>query len=251
MLFFSCLSITSAFITHAGAMASRSAVLSLAEAGISPQVGAPRGRAGPLVRALRAGWPARDRRADRSLPGGALEVPGGTEVIPIVNALVRRFEHVVLSQDWHPPETQLVRVAARGQEPAYDETQMPYGAQTLWPDHCVQNTPGSAFHADLAIPARAHICRKGFRSAIDSYSAFFENDRVTGTGLQAHFQELGVTTVYVVGVAYDFCVRFSCEDAAARCGATAVLVKDATRAVGLRVGGSRGEGGWNRRGCGS
>jgi nicotinamidase/pyrazinamidase len=225
--------ITSAFITHAGAMASRSAVLSLAEAGISPQVGAPPADVldPSFAPSERDGLLVIDVQTD-FMPGGALEVPGGTEVIPIVNALVRRFEHVVLSQDWHPPKHSSFASQHEGKSP-YDETQMPYGAQTLWPDHCVQNTPGSAFHADLAIPARARICRKGFRSAIDSYSAFFENDRVTGTGLQAHFQELGVTTVYVVGVAYDFCVRFSCEDAAARCGATAVLVKDATRAVGL------------------
>jgi nicotinamidase/pyrazinamidase len=214
-------------------MASRSAVLSLAEAGISPQVGAPAADVldPSFAPSERDGLLVIDVQID-FMPGGALEVPGGTEVIPIVNALVPRFKHVVLSQDWHPPKHSSFASQHDGKSP-YDEMQMPYGAQTLWPDHCVQNTPGSAFHADLAIPAGARVCRKGYRADIDSYSAFFENDRVTGTGLEAYFKELGVTRVYVVGLAYDFCVRYTCEDAAARCGVTAVLVKDATRAVGL------------------
>ena len=163
MLFFSCLSITSAFITHAGAMASRSAVLSLAEAGISPQVGAPADVLDPsFAPSERDGLLVIDVQTD-FMPGGALEVPGGTEVIPIVNALVRRFEHVVLSQDWHPPKHSSFASQHEGKSP-YDETQMPYGAQTLWPDHCVQNTPGSAFHADLAIPrARTSAARASGR----------------------------------------------------------------------------------------
>lgn len=138
-------------------MASRSAVLSLAEAGISPQVGAPPADVldPSFAPSERDGLLVIDVQTD-FMPGGALEVPGGTEVIPIVNALVRRFEHVVLSQDWHPPKHSSFASQHEGKSP-YDETQMPYGAQTLWPDHCVQNTPGSAFHADLAIPARAHL----------------------------------------------------------------------------------------------
>jgi hypothetical protein len=149
--------------TPAGAMASRSAVLSLAEAGISPQVGAPPADVldPSFAPSERDGLLVIDVQID-FMPGGALEVPGGTEVIPIVNALVPRFKHVVLSQDWHPPKHSSFASQHDGKSP-YDEMQMPYGAQTLWPDHCVQNTPGSAFHADLAIPAGARVCRKGYR----------------------------------------------------------------------------------------
>ena len=219
-------------ITSAGAMAS-SVVLSLSEAGISSQAGAP---AADLLDKKFAptaedGLLVIDVQCD-FMPGGALPVPGGTEVIGVVNALVPRFEHVVLSQDWHPDGHSSFASQHEGKNP-YDETTFPYGQQTLWPDHCRQNTAGSSFHADLTIPQTAVVCRKGFRPEIDSYSAFFENDSVTATGLEHYLQQLGVKRVFVVGLAYDFCVRYTCEDAANRCGLDVILVRDATRAVGL------------------
>ena len=232
MLFFSCLSITSAFITHAGAMASRSAVLSLAEAGISPQVGAPPADVldPSFAPSERDGLLVIDVQTD-FMPGGALEVPGGTEVIPIVNALVRRFEHVVLSQDWHPPKHSSFASQHEGKSP-YDETQMPYGAQTLWPDHCVQNTPGSAFHADWPSPRRAHL-PQGLPVGHRLVQRVLRERPGHGDGAPGTLPGAGRHGGIRGRGGVDFCVRFSCEDAAARCGATAVLVKDATRAVGL------------------
>lgn len=163
-------------------------------------------------------------------PGGALAVPGGTDVIPLANALVEKFETVVLSQDWHPEGHSSFASQYPGKSPL-DTVELAYGSQTLWPDHCVQGTKGAAFHEDLAIPERCRVVRKGFRREIDSYSAFFENDRTTCTGLEAYLKGIGVTRVFVVGLAYDFCVRFTAEDAR-RCGFQAVVVKDGTRAVG-------------------
>lgn len=323
-----------------GSEAVPSGVLTLAESDIAPQAGAP-----PLEGYDLGFEPTKedcllviDLQVD-FMPGGALEVPGGTEVFPLVNAMIEKFECVVMSQDWHPPAHSSFASQHEGKAP-YDVTSMPYGEQTLWPDHCVQGTSGcvtrvgfsqlpervsrasttpraspspvlprsrparhnparcpsfaratcaldtrssplhrrdsvwmstttnlrrrlrsprvvrpasrasshpsrlthpphhssisdsARFHADLSIPERARVCRKGFRKHVDSYSAFFENDHVTATGLEAYLKSEGVKRVFVVGVAYDFCVRYSCEDAA-KAGFESVLVKDATRAVGL------------------
>lgn len=156
-------------------------------------------------------------------PNGALPVPHGDEVVPVINALAGEFRHVVLTQDWHP-----------GRRP-YDTIQLPYGAQILWPDHCVQGTPGAHLRADLEIPHAELILRKGYHRRIDSYSAFYENDRTTPTGLAGYLRERGLKRVFLVGLAFDFCVRYSAEDAR-REGFDVVLVEDACR--GIDVGGS-------------
>ena len=167
------------------------------------------------------------------IPGGALEVAEGHEVVPVCNALMERFDVVVFSQDWHCPGHESFASSHQGKSP-YDSIQMPYGDQTLWPDHCVQDTSGSEFHADLSIPDRVRVTRKGFRKTIDSYSAFFENDQTTATGLEGYLKDIGVRRVFVCGLAYDFCVRFTAVDAKVKCGFDeVVVVKDATRSVGL------------------
>jgi len=164
-------------------------------------------------------------------PGGALAVPDGDAVVPLVNALMPHFAHVVWTQDWHPAGHSSFASSHPGKAP-FSTVTMPYGEQTLWPDHCIQGTPGAAFHHGLD-PARAEmIIRKGFRGAIDSYSAFFENDRTTPTGLAGYLRERGLTRVFCVGLATDFCVRFSAEDAR-RLGFETVLIADACRAIDL------------------
>lgn len=162
-------------------------------------------------------------------PGGALSVPRGDEVVPIVNALARRFRHVVLTQDWHPPGHRSFASAHPGKRP-FDTTLLSYGEQILWPDHCVQGTRGAEFHADLLIPHAQLVLRKGFRPAIDSYSAFFENDRKTPTGLAGYLRERGLSRIFIAGLALDFCVRYSAEDAVAH-GFTVVVVEDASRGI--------------------
>ena len=146
-------------------------------------------------------------------PGGGLAVPGGDEIVHLVNRLAHGFKHVVLTQDWHPAGHSSFASSHPDKKP-FTQFQMPYGAQTLWPDHCVQNTPGAAFHADLAIPHAELIVRKGFHKDIDSYSAFFENDRKTPTGLGGYLKERGFVKITLVGLAFDYCVRYSAEDAA-------------------------------------
>ena len=145
-------------------------------------------------------------------PGGKLAVPGGHEVVPLINRLAKSFRHVVLTQDWHPAQHSSFASQHAGQSP-FGTIAMPYGPQTLWPDHCVQGTEGAAFHMDLHIPHAELIIRKGFREGIDSYSAFFENDRKTPTGLGGYLKERGFEKVVCVGLAFDYCVRFSSEDA--------------------------------------
>ena len=167
-------------------------------------------------------------------PGGALAVPGGDEIVPTVNRLARDFAHVVLTQDWHPAGHTSFASAHPGKTP-FETIEMPYGAQILWPDHCVQATPGAAFHRGLDIPHAALIVRKGFRPAIDSYSAFQENDRKTPTGLASYLRERGFERVTLCGLATDFCVLYSALDARAA-GFAATVVLDACR--GLDVGGS-------------
>jgi nicotinamidase/pyrazinamidase len=163
-------------------------------------------------------------------PGGALAVPDGDAVVPIINRLAERFEHVVLTQDWHPGGHH--SFASTHAREAFATITLHYGDQTLWPDHCVQGSAGAEFHDDLEWTAAELILRKGFRSSIDSYSAFFENDRTTPTGLAGYLRERGLTRVVCAGLATDYCVRYSAEDAI-KLGFETVLVEDACRAIDL------------------
>jgi nicotinamidase/pyrazinamidase len=167
-------------------------------------------------------------------PGGNLAVPEGQQVVPVINVLARRFRNVVLTQDWHPAGHQSFASVHAGRKP-YETIEVAYGPQVLWPDHCVQGTPGAELRADLDIPHAAMAIRKGFRPHIDSYSAFYENDRKTPTGLAGYLRERGLTRVFAVGLALDFCVRYSAEDAK-REGFDVVVVEDACR--GIDVSGS-------------
>jgi nicotinamidase/pyrazinamidase len=167
-------------------------------------------------------------------PGGALSVPRGDEVVPVVNRLARRFRHVVLTQDWHPPRHQSFASEHPGRQP-YETITVAYGPQILWPDHCVQRTRGAAFRDDLDIPHAELILRKGYRREVDSYSALFENDHTTPTGLIGYLRERRFTHVFVAGLAYDFCVRYSAEDAQ-RNGFAVTVFRDACR--GIDVNGS-------------
>lgn len=169
-------------------------------------------------------------------PGGALAVSGGDAIVPLVNRLVGAFDHVVLTQDWHPAGHSSFASTHEGSAP-FETVEMPYGTQTLWPDHCVQGTKGADFHPALEWTKAELVIRKGFRPAIDSYSAFFENDHTTPTGLAGYLRERGITDLTLVGLATDFCVAYSALDAV-RCGFTATVLLDACRAIDL--GGSLG-----------
>lgn len=164
-------------------------------------------------------------------PGGRLAVPGGDEVVPVINRLARDFRHVVLTQDWHPEGHSSFASAHPGRQ-AFSTIAMPYGAQTLWPDHCTWGSKGAEFHPGLDIPQAALVIRKGFRPEIDSYSAFFENDRQTPTGLLGYLRERRLTRVVCVGLAFDYCVRYSAEDAAQH-GFDTIVVEEACRAIDL------------------
>ena len=146
-------------------------------------------------------------------PGGALEVPDGDAIVPGINALMREFCAVVLTQDWHPAGHSSFASQHSGKAPM-ETVEMPYGTQILWPDHCVQGTPGAAFHPDLDSDRADLILRKGFRREIDSYSAFFENDGETPTGLEGYLRTRGLTRLTMVGLATDVCVNCSAQDAA-------------------------------------
>jgi nicotinamidase/pyrazinamidase len=163
-------------------------------------------------------------------PGGALAVPRGDEIVPIINALAQGFRNVVLVQDWHPPG-HLSFASAHGKQP-YEFIELSYGPQRLWPDHCVQGTWGAAFHSGLSVPHAALILRKGIHKEIDSYSALYENDRKTPTGLAGYLKERGFTRLFLAGLALDFCVRYTAEDAA-REGFTIIVVEDACRAINV------------------
>jgi nicotinamidase/pyrazinamidase len=163
--------------------------------------------------------------------GGALAVAGGDEIVPVVNALARRFQHVVLTQDWHPRGHISFASSHLGAQP-YETIAAAYGPQALWPDHCVQSTPGAAFHPALSIPHAELVLRKGFRKNIDSYSAFLENDHFTPTGLAGYLRERGLNRLFLCGLAYDFCVRFSAIDGTAL-DFECLVIEDATRAVKL------------------
>ena len=164
-------------------------------------------------------------------PGGALAVSGGHEIVPIVNRLIDSFEHVILTQDWHPDDHSSFAGSHDDRQP-FELITVHYGDQTLWPDHCVQGTAGAEFHPDLVWSKAQLIIRKGFRTHIDSYSAFFENDRKTPTGLAGYLHELGLARLTLVGLATDFCVAYSALDAV-RLGFNVELRMDACRAIDL------------------
>ena len=164
-------------------------------------------------------------------PGGALAVEGGDEVIPVIHRIAPHFEHIILTQDWHPPGHHSFACAHAGKCP-FEQVRVSYGEQTLWPDHCVQSTPGAEFHPELKLARAELILRKGFRPEIDSYSAFFENDHATTTGLNAYLRERGLKRVFLAGLAYDYCVGFSALDAR-RLGFPVIIIRDACRAIDL------------------
>ena len=163
------------------------------------------------------------------MPGGALAVPRGDEVVPIINRLARTFAHVVLTQDWHPPGHASFASSHVGSKP-FERIRLHYGDQVLWPDHCVQGTRGAALHPDLAIPHARLMVRKGHHAGVDSYSAFAEADRKRTTGLAGYLREHGIERVFVCGLATDFCVAWSALDARAA-GFEVAIIEDACRAI--------------------
>ncbi|AHZ67632.1 nicotinamidase [Pseudomonas mandelii JR-1] len=165
------------------------------------------------------------------IPGGQLPVPEGDLIVPLINRLGDRFKQVIITQDWHPPGHASFASSHPGREP-YEVIELPYGAQTLWPDHCVRATTGAELHKDLNLPHAQLIIRKGCNPDIDSYSAFLEADRKTTTGLAGYLKERGIDTLYLVGLALDFCVMFSALDARAA-GFNVFVVLDACRAIDL------------------
>ena len=165
-------------------------------------------------------------------PGGRLAIADGDAVVPAINRIAGSFEHIVLTQDWHPANHTSFASQHKGKQP-FDQIQLGYGLQTLWPDHCVQNTPGADFHPDLSSDVLTRtelILRKGFRPEIDSYSAFLENDKQTTTGLAGYLRERGFERIFIAGLAYDYCVRFSAVDAV-RAGFETWVIQDACRSV--------------------
>ncbi|MCC7049339.1 MAG: bifunctional nicotinamidase/pyrazinamidase [Alphaproteobacteria bacterium] len=165
------------------------------------------------------------------MPGGGLPVPDGDAVVPVINRLAAMFANVVLTQDWHPPGHASFASAHPGRKP-FETIRLPYGDQVLWPDHCVQGTPGAALHKDLALTRAQLVLRKGFHAGVDSYSALYEADRRTPTGLEAYLKQRGLTRVFMAGLATDFCVCWSAKDAAAA-GFETVVIEDACRAIDL------------------
>ena len=164
--------------------------------------------------------------------GGNLEVAHAEQIIPTINQLALHFDNIVLTQDWHP-ENHISFVENHPNRKAYDLIQLDYGPQVLWPSHCVQGSKDAEFHPDLNIPTAQLIIRKGFRSQIDSYSAFMEADHKTTTGLAGYLKERGIDTVYIVGIATDFCVAWTAMDAA-KLGFKAFVISDATKAIDLQ-----------------
>jgi nicotinamidase/pyrazinamidase len=165
------------------------------------------------------------------MPGGELPVAGGDAIVPVVNLLLRRFPHAFATQDWHTPNHASFASAHPGRQ-QYDTIERPYGAQVLWPDHAIAGTPNAAIHPDIDQGRIEVIIRKGFRPELDSYSAFFENDRQTPTGLEAWLRQRGFSRLFLCGLATDFCVAWSAEDAA-RLGFSVTIVTDACRGIGL------------------
>ena len=163
------------------------------------------------------------------IPGGALAVAHGDEVVPLVNRLARAFQHVILTQDWHTPGHVSFASSHAGKKP-FETIELPYGTQVLWPDHCVQGTPGAEFHRALDVPHAQLIVRKGYRRHVDSYSAFCEADGKTPTGLAGYLRDRGLEHVFLAGLATDFCVVWSALDARKR-GFRATVIEDASRAI--------------------
>ena len=164
-------------------------------------------------------------------PGGRLAVPGGDEVVMPINSLAANFLHVVLTQDWHAAGHLSFASSHPGRSP-FETVDVAYGLQVLWPDHCVQGSAGAAFHPALNVPHAALVLRKGFRREIDSCSAFYENDRTTPTGLAGYLRERGFARIFLAGLAFDFCVRWSAEDAR-RLGFEVIVIEDACRGINL------------------
>jgi nicotinamidase/pyrazinamidase len=169
------------------------------------------------------------------MPGGALAVTDGDAIVPLINTLAKRFDHVILTQDWHPPQHISFASTHTNKQP-FETVEVAHGprkiAQTLWPNHVLQHTEGAAFHPDLSIPHAELILRKGFRRHIDSYSAFLENDHFTPTGLAGYLRERNLTRLFLCGLAYDFCVRYSAIDGH-NLGFETIVIEDATRPVNL------------------
>jgi nicotinamidase/pyrazinamidase len=163
------------------------------------------------------------------LPGGALAVPDGDAVIDPINRLGRAFRHVVLTQDWHPGGHASFASSHSGRQP-FETTELSYGSQVLWPDHCIQGTPGAEISRDLGIPHAQLVIRKGYNPEIDSYSGFMEADRKTATGLAGYLRERGFRRVFCAGLATDFCVAWTALDARAA-GFETYLIEDASRAI--------------------
>lgn len=164
-------------------------------------------------------------------PGGALAVPDGDAIVPGINSLMEEYRSTILTQDWHPADHMSFASQHPGKEP-FETTDMSYGTQILWPDHCALGTPGAEFRAGLRTDRANLIVRKGFRREIDSYSAFFENDRTTPTGLEGYLRSCGLKKLTLVGLATDFCVRWSAVDAAGL-GFDVAVVQDLCRAIDL------------------
>ena len=165
------------------------------------------------------------------LPSGALAVPRGDEVVPVINRLAARFENVVLTQDWHPRGHASFASSHPGRKP-FESIELAYGTQVLWPDHSVQGTHGAALHRDLDVPHAQLVIRKGYHRGIDSYSAFLEADRETSTGLAGYLRERNLTRLYVCGLATDFCVAWTALDGR-RAGFDVCVIEDASRAIDL------------------
>jgi nicotinamidase/pyrazinamidase len=169
------------------------------------------------------------------MPGGPLAVPDGHAIVPLINTLSNKFDHVILTQDWHPPQHisfATTHAATHPNAKPYETIQVHYGPQTLWPEHVLQHTEGAAFHPALHIPHAELILRKGFRRHIDSYSAFLENDHRTPTGLAGYLRERNLQRLFLCGLAYDFCVRYSAIDGK-NLGFETIVIEDATRPVDL------------------
>jgi nicotinamidase/pyrazinamidase len=166
------------------------------------------------------------------LPGGSLAVKDGAQVIPVINRMATKFAHVVLTQDWHTPGHVSFASAHAGKMP-FEVVKLPYGDQVLWPDHCVQGTPGAELSKDIAIPHAELVVRKGYHKEVDSYSAFLEADQKTPTGLGGYLKERGLTRVFVAGLATDFCVAWTAMDAR-RAGFEVFVVDDASRGIDNR-----------------
>jgi nicotinamidase/pyrazinamidase len=171
------------------------------------------------------------------MPGGELAVAKGDDIIPVVNRLLRLFDHAFATQDWHPADHVSFASVHPGKRP-YDTMDMPYGAQVLWPDHAVAGTPNAAIHTGIDQTRIEAIIRKGFRRTLDSYSALFENDRRTPTGLEAWLRQRGFSRLFLCGLATDFCVAWSAEDAL-RLGFAVTVIEDACRGIGLPEPGGR------------